>query len=967
MRGADTSGEFQSPLGLRAPVEDQANRARGWDGSEIQDQRNSSVLGDDLPFKDFEGIHPFPCEAACDPARAPLGQLEVGSEVLGFQLIEVLGRGAFGKVYLARQGNLADRPVVLKISPHLDAEGKVLAQLQHTNIVPIYSIHRIDSLQVVCMPYFGTTTLKHIYENVMSQESLPETGLGLISTLIDGKSERESRRARPNKTQVSEEPRPSSNTGVAGESHQAQPQSSAQILKYLEGLSYVEAVLWVGSRLASGLAHAHERGILHLDLKPANILLTDEGQPMLLDFNLSLDLKIQPSLAGVGGTVLYMSPEQLQTFRGNPVTLDGRSDIYSLGIILFELLTGRRPLATRETRSDGLTKSLRDSRKRPAPPLRCWNKAVSPAVESIVRHCLESDPADRYKGAHELQEDIERHLASFPLKYANEPSLVERMTKWLRRHPTMTSTTTVMALAVLLLLLVCSGCWLALRDARRARARLNYIAFHQEFEKCQLLLNTVHDASGDHLLQGIGLARSAMSTYLNDESADLDRTPNFHDLPRDERRVLRSELAELIMLEVRAQVALAARTDSEEGRRQVHHQGIERLELARRIDSQSQAAFYQDRGRLLAALGRQQEAERDRSEAARVPLRTARDHYLLGTSLLAQGRPDRAELSLSRAVALDPRQFWSWFALGICHSDQGRHADAAADFSACTILVPQFAWPYLNRGLTLSRCGRLMEALASYDRALELDRGFVEAWVDRGLTYLALGRPEQARRDFERAIALHSRLPVVMVAHAETLSRLERHEEAEKAFAEAIRASPRDPIPLVARGFSRLNRDRTGAACDFSRALEIDPKNPRGYLGQAYLVRNQDLGVALSLVDKALVIDPDFGDALQLRALIRARLNDPGAESDVERIIRVPTPQRLYNAACALSLLTRTRSDGSLCSRALDYLERALETGLAADYLARDPDLDPLRDSPRFTRLLESRSNATNQEDVRTR
>src|SRR5262249_45312865 len=84
---------------------------------------------------------------------------EVAEDFLEFRLIDELGRGAFSKVYLARQGKLADRPVVLKISPRLDAEPRVLAQLQHTNIVPIYSIHRAERLQAVCMPYYGSTTI----------------------------------------------------------------------------------------------------------------------------------------------------------------------------------------------------------------------------------------------------------------------------------------------------------------------------------------------------------------------------------------------------------------------------------------------------------------------------------------------------------------------------------------------------------------------------------------------------------------------------------------------------------------------------------------------------------------------------------------------------------------------------------------------------------------------------------------
>jgi hypothetical protein len=105
-------------------------------------------------------------------------------------------------------------------------------------------------------------------------------------------------------------------------------------------------------------------------------------------------------------------------------------------------------------------------------------------------------------------------------------------------------------------------------------------------------------------------------------------------------------------------------------------------------------------------------------------------------------------------------------------------------------------------------------------------------------------------------------------------------------------------------------------------------------------------------VQRALDADPDFGDALQLRALIRARLNDPRAETDVDRFLQVTTPQRLYNAACAFSLLSRAGSDARLTARALDSLERALDAGLSPDYPASDPDLDPLRSSPRFASLL---------------
>jgi tetratricopeptide (TPR) repeat protein len=733
---------------------------------------------------------------------------------------------------------------------------------------------------------------------------------------------------------------------------QAQPLPSDETLNYLKGLTYVEAVLWVGSRLASGLAHAHERKILHLDLKPANVLLTDEGQPMLLDLNLAVDLKRGFNLTTFGGTALYMSPEQLELFRNKSGSVDGRSDIYSLGIILFELLTRRRPLAIQQGEAEEVVANLLARRQAPAPLLRPWNKAVSPAVESMIRQCLEPDPARRYQQAHQLQEDIELHLSNYPLKHTREPSLLERSVKWRRRHPALTSSTSMAILAVLSLVLVCSASWFALRDSNRARASLHYLEFHQNFEKSQLLLNTVHDGSRDHLIRGLGLARATMMPYLDAVSGFMVSSPDIENLSATDKACLRSELAELIQLEVRARIALIDPHEPEADLRQIYQWGIDRLEKARAVDPQLPAAFYHDRARLLSALGQEEEAAKDRIRAGQMPLRTSRDHYLLGTYLLALHQPDRAEGSLSRAVALDPRQFWTWFALGICHSDQGRHSDAAADFGACTLLVPQLAWPYLNRGLALSRSGRLTEALTAYDHALELDDQFAEACVDRGLALLELGHPDQALADLERAIALNVRIPAILAAHAEALARVGRQSEAEAAFSEAIRSSPGDPTPVVARGFSRLITDKPGAAADFRRALELDSTNARAYLGRAHLVRSHDQHAALVQVEQALALDLEFGDALQLRALIRAQMDDPGAESDVERMLRVPTPQRLYNAACAMSLLSRNKIRPRCRALALAYLRRAMEAGILLTNIEADPDLAPLKDSPEFARLL---------------
>src|SRR5262249_50980961 len=149
------------------------------------------------------------------------------------------------------------------VSIDLGGEPERLARLQHANVMPIYSVHRSRRYQALCMPYFGATTLAHVFQSVRGSRSLPALGEALLTTL----------RGRQNTADPDEEPAP---PGGA-------PPAPARAR--LARMSYVEAVLWIAARLADGLDHAHERGIVHRDLKPANVLLTDDGVPMLLDFN----------------------------------------------------------------------------------------------------------------------------------------------------------------------------------------------------------------------------------------------------------------------------------------------------------------------------------------------------------------------------------------------------------------------------------------------------------------------------------------------------------------------------------------------------------------------------------------------------------------------------------------------------------------------------------------------------------
>ena len=136
----------------------------------------------------FRHAHRTDPAAALRMARAMSRFPEPGQEFLGFRLLKELGQGAFGRVYLAEQASLAGRRVVVKIATDIFGESQTLARLQHTNIVPIYSLHRAEDFQAVCMPYYGSTTLADVLGTIRSGATPPASGKVLISTLNNRKA-----------------------------------------------------------------------------------------------------------------------------------------------------------------------------------------------------------------------------------------------------------------------------------------------------------------------------------------------------------------------------------------------------------------------------------------------------------------------------------------------------------------------------------------------------------------------------------------------------------------------------------------------------------------------------------------------------------------------------------------------------------------------------------------------------------
>ena len=282
VRGADWNVEFGnsiSAVGTTAPPE--------WSGSndgedDIRDPRPSG--GRQVHSERGEPHHDVP---RADSAVAEWLEItatampKAGDEFLGFRLIAELGVGTFGRVFLSRQAELADRLVVVKIAPRQVNESRTLAQLQHKHITPIYSVHETSTMRVVCMPFLGTTTLAHILRDLRTRPALPVAGEYLMDRI-----EGQERRWIGTAAVAPAEP--------VGDAHRA-------LRIPLARMSYVNAILSLAARLADALAHVHARGVVHQDLKPANVLLSHDGEPVLLDFNLADDIDLRRSARGRPG------------------------------------------------------------------------------------------------------------------------------------------------------------------------------------------------------------------------------------------------------------------------------------------------------------------------------------------------------------------------------------------------------------------------------------------------------------------------------------------------------------------------------------------------------------------------------------------------------------------------------------------------------------------------------------------
>ncbi|WP_280373315.1 serine/threonine-protein kinase [Nocardia abscessus] len=347
-------------------------------------------------------------------AQIALDAIDVGDQVDDFDLLMRIGVGAFAQVYLARQQSM-QRLVAVKISHNHGNEPQTLAQLDHDYIVRIFDQRLIadGELKLLYMQYLPGGTLLDV---LRLSRATPRDRRGgqLLLDAIDK---------------------------VLADKGEVRPTESA-VRTRIAALTWPETVAWLGRRLADALQHASERGVLHRDIKPANVLLSAEGIPKLADFNVSFSERVKGTspLAYFGGSLAYMSPEQLEACHpdlpSSAADLDTRSDIFALAVMLWELLTGRRPFVDETSAGESETSLARmiELRRRPVEPK--FLSELPPdcpvALRRVLLKCLSAARADRYSSGSELAQQFDLCLEerARDLVYPPPDSWRLRLSRW---------------------------------------------------------------------------------------------------------------------------------------------------------------------------------------------------------------------------------------------------------------------------------------------------------------------------------------------------------------------------------------------------------------------------------------------------------------------------------------------------------------------------------------------------------
>ena len=392
-----------------------------------------------------------------------------------FQIQREIGRGGMGVVYEGYQLSLGRR-VAVKVLPfaatlsnqqlqRFQNEARAAASLDHPNIVSVYFIGVERGVHYYAMQYIEgqslATAIQELKQHAPKREGLQSdkspshypsdapsnVGPGQVTGFSDAAIEITSayEHAQPSKGPIGMPPSAVSGKATSSDDTDYPVQAGISTCNDTNSPAFFQAVAKLGLQAAEALDYSHRHGIVHRDVKPANLLLDNRGDLYVADFGLArLESDATMTMSGeLLGTLRYMSPEQAMAKR---VVIDHRTDVYSLGITLYEL-SALHPAFPGEDRQE----LFRQIAFVDPPPLRQRNRHVPVDLATIVHKAIEKDPSDRYDTAQDLADDLNRFLRHEPIR-ARPITARKRVAKWSRRHRPVVWTAT----ALLLLLTITS-------------------------------------------------------------------------------------------------------------------------------------------------------------------------------------------------------------------------------------------------------------------------------------------------------------------------------------------------------------------------------------------------------------------------------------------------------------------------------------------------------------------------------
>jgi serine/threonine protein kinase/predicted Zn-dependent protease len=772
--------------------------------------------------------------------------------VEGYEILGELGRGAMGVVYKARHVRL-NRAVALKMilagayagsrdRARFETEAQAIARLQHPHIVQIHEIGEQVGRPFVCLE------------------------------LVQGGSLAQKLAGRP-----------------------LPPRQAAELVEMV----------------ARAVHYAHEQQVLHRDLKPANVLLApsdsrrgirfgdSEGasyhEPKITDFGLAKLLDGEPdSPDGTAthesrtpvGTPPYMAPEQVTitgaTQRGS-LTGGGRAiDVYALGAILYETLTGRPPfLAATVYETLQQVCALE-----PVPPRRLQPQ-VPRDLETICLACLRKDPHRRYATALDVADDLRRFLDGRPIRQ-RPPAAWEPAWKWARRRP---AAATLVVLGALALIAAVVGSSYYLRH-REQWARRDAAEHFQRFTRRRddaLFRGTLFAASQlappDRAASDVKTAREAAREALSIAGVIDDGQPAFPEsayLTSDERLELSASCYDMLLMLSQAATQLPPDTTPDEQRRQAT-EALTTLERAGRLRPPT-PAYHLRRAHLLTMLGDQAGALAEQERARTVRSESASDYYFAGVDQYQRGEIAEAARSFRDALRLQPNHFEAQCFLAICSLNAGRPGEARVGLTACIGRRPDFAWTYLLRGFAAVQEADDADAEADFAAAFRLDDSNpvrYAAHVNRGLLRMRQGKLEEAISDLQEAVTLRPDEFQAYVTLARAFQRQVRAANAAQAIDTAVRLRPDLAIVYRARGQLRKEwNDLAGSLADFETAARRESNVGRSpaaaddhvECGRIHHLQGR-FSDAVAAYDRALAVNPEHAIAYHLRGEALLELN----------------------------------------------------------------------------------------------